>query len=508
MTNDNIIEIKTQDKNWLLKGILYLLGMLFSLFIAMLPLISGFAKANSGLFCAVGSIFFIIFITLFCFLLYRECKPGTALRLSAHSFVDLNNIGEGIEIEWTNVSAVKLLGKANMQFLGVTLENTDIIIEKMNKKKSAEIIENIEQNLPTILIPQSSVRIQIKDLKNIFVKFAREARALESDTPKKPKNNPFTTDDVLRAFGQLPKEISENEPQNSDPLPSPALDPSITRPFEIPDDIVISETVSSDEATIEESEIAEDAVDNVSEPTIVEEESIKDEPNVSTDSFYEMLRSKAAIPEIANEDEADNDNDNVTDEEIPEEQLDETEKSEDIVTDSITDDIDSTTATEDNQPENNIAQDIEELLAQAKSSRITELEKILTDEDVPYSIAREEKSIADDQSNGESNNITEVIEGDETVDDTETDGAIEVVDSVETMDVANDQLEPEIDDSTLESRLDSLIASAIVTEEQPDNDSILNHNLHATTPHDANTDTKEFIIDLSKAIDSKANSDD
>ena len=141
--------------------------------------------------------------------------------------------------------------------------------------------ENIEQSLPTILIPQSSVRISIKELKALFSKFSREARALESDTLKKPKNNPFTTDDVLRAFGKLPKNETNDNPEkdttpdsddnNVAPMTStkevaPVMNGEITVPFEIPEDVVSAETTED-----------------------------KDRKISASDSFYEALRAKASV---------------------------------------------------------------------------------------------------------------------------------------------------------------------------------------------------------------------
>ena len=83
MTNENIIEIKKQQKGWFGKGFLFLTLMLVSLYISLMPLISAFANKNSSIFYVVGFSLFIIFTFAFVLNIYKTCKPDNALVLSA-----------------------------------------------------------------------------------------------------------------------------------------------------------------------------------------------------------------------------------------------------------------------------------------------------------------------------------------------------------------------------------------------------------------------------------------
>lgn len=202
------IIVKERSNGLIAKGLTFLAFMLISLLFALLPLLVSGISGIAAYFYIAGGILFAIFTALFIALLYRECNPRDAIILNAHGFTDIKNIGAGIEIEWTNVASVKLINRRDNPLLGIKLENTDIVLAKMKKNKANEMRENIEDNLPAILIAQNDVKIPIEELKNHFTRLARDARILEQAPPSRPKVNPFTTDDVLRAFGKLPKENS------------------------------------------------------------------------------------------------------------------------------------------------------------------------------------------------------------------------------------------------------------------------------------------------------------
>ncbi len=342
--NENHIEIKEQRKNWLLKGFIILVLMLISLFIALLPLLFEFNKSANAAFLAIGGVLFTALTALFVLNLYKVCKPRISLILNAHGFIDTKNVGNGIEIEWTNVSSVKVLGKSDMPFLGICLENSDITMAKMKKNLAAEMRENIAENLPAILIAQNDVAISINELKDMFSKFAREARTLENDVPKKPKNNPFSTDDVLRAFGHLPS-VDD-------------VDNTATR--EIPLNAVQDQqTISNNDNNTSSDLFSEEPS---AEPTIIEQPITKDDVSTvqsaqktgfDNNSFYEALREKASanIEKPAS---------NVAKDEI--ESVDKAGE--------------------------NISAEIDELLSKTKSSRIDELGKILADNNTPFTYQR------------------------------------------------------------------------------------------------------------------------
>ena len=165
------MEIKERKADLLSRGISFLFLTIASLLIACLPLISKIASKTPLPFYIIGGGLFLIFITLFITLIYHEFNPKTVLLLTSTGFVDKKNVGEGIEVQWTNVSSVKLLQRRNIPYLGVTIENSDIIIAQMKKGLADEMRENIEENLPSVLISQEDVRISVNNLNDIFIKY-------------------------------------------------------------------------------------------------------------------------------------------------------------------------------------------------------------------------------------------------------------------------------------------------------------------------------------------------
>lgn len=360
--NDNHIEIKERRGSLIAKGVIYLFLTVFSLTIALLPYIFSEFQDNSLIFSLSGGIAFCSFATLFVFLLFKECKPDSIMVLNSHGFTDRKNIGANIEIEWTNVSSVKLMGKKEMPYLGITLENADLVMAHMKKPYVEEMCQNIEEGLPHILLSQREIRYPISELKDLFVKFTREARALKNDVPLKPKNNPFTTEDVLRAFGKLePKENEEN---------------------------------SVDESIIEDTaEISSESSNAVNEVVQKETARVKEEhmsETQSIDSFYEALlrqseTATASEPVIEN---------------IPEEHI-------------------APVSVEAEANENNgLPDEFMELMTKAKSSKIAEIEKMLNDSDVPFSVARSEEKVAPIESEKDSTSVQNIQK---TEDDAKTD---------------------------------------------------------------------------------------
>ena len=276
-------------------------------------------------------------------MLFKESKPANALILSSRGFIDTKNVGPDIVIELTNVSSVKLLGKKDMPCLGITLENSDIVMARMKKKEIEEMRENIEENLPNILISQKDVRASVKELKDIFVKFVREARILNNESTKTTKNNPFTTDDVLRAFGKLPMEPKEEEK------------PTVN------DDCVIPAPTSETNAT------------PVNDTIVPEEDDATNKalPNDEADPFYALLQKE--INTTVNEQEP-------TD--VPEQS---NEKSDDNSEASDEESIEDTAeeAVDEAVENQEMSDEMKELMSRARSSKISELEKILNEKDIP-----------------------------------------------------------------------------------------------------------------------------
>lgn len=401
--NESNINIKERNSNMLVQGVLYLFGSVMSLIIALTPFLSSDAMKIKTVFYIVGGALFALFASMFVLLLYKECNPKNAIVITSRGFYDRNNVGEGILIEWTNVASVKMLKRNQNPFFGIILENTDIVLAQMNKKNSEEMRENIEENLPHIIISQKDVRTPIKDINDIFVKLIRESRVLKHDSDRKAKNNPFTTDDVLRAFGKLP--VKEED------VTQDALDEVIDQ--------------QNDEVSANNASTASPA------PAAVNKEPKDAEESVNEDSFYAALKQKTDKNNLHEELSTTSENTST---------LSNKEDKTDVIIEE-TDDI------PDDMPD-----EIKEILAKSRSSKISEIEKLLTDSDTPISHRKQQQ---------------EEIAVSATTDSEPVDS--ESVDT-ETFDVNNES--------------DSI-----------DNLEISLNSQDKTTKnvHDSNTDTKEFI---------------
>ena len=222
--NSNCISVKSNNASFLTKGIMWLALMVFSMVCAFMPVFAGIEGGGATALRVVGWAVFAISAVIFVVLLIRELRPGDAIVLDSRGFKENQHI-DGLEVEWTNVSSVGIYGTKKSPLFGITLENNDIVIDKLRKRAADEMRDNIEENLPSILIPQGEVKMPLRELRDLFNRFIREARTLEDNNAiHKQKVNPFTTEDVLRAFGQLPKKEEEQPAEES--AEAPAADES------------------------------------------------------------------------------------------------------------------------------------------------------------------------------------------------------------------------------------------------------------------------------------------
>ncbi len=206
---DERIIIRKRSKNFLIEGFIYLVLIIASLVVALIPFISPDIKTKTP-FYLIGGIALAVFAALFIRLLIAQSKPSEALILEKRGFTDLMNIGQGITVDWTNVSSAKLLGKDGNATISVTLENSDIVISKMKHSPAQALRKNIEEGEPAISWKQSDIMMPITELKSLIDDYMRDSRQVVTEQ-KKGKNNPFSSDDVLRAFGQFPSQVKEEK---------------------------------------------------------------------------------------------------------------------------------------------------------------------------------------------------------------------------------------------------------------------------------------------------------
>lgn len=367
--NTQKIEIKERRNGFITKGFIYLFLSLISLFIALLPYIFTKLSENRIYFFLVGGVAFVACAILFVLHLFRECKPQNALVLTQRGFTDAINTGD-YEVEWTNVSSVKLLGKKDAPYLGISLENTDIVIENLKNKHADVIRDNLEENLPAILIDQTEVRISLSELKDLFTKYVRESRTVENEVPQKNKNNPFSTDDVLRAFGKLPEDF-ETEVISAEK----SEDTLITDKT----DAQVEETAS---VTVNEDDEFYEALKEFTGPDVNPDPDNELVTDVSGSVVTEPDCSDNSLPEAGDIPELDIANMFIA---VSSPATKNTDRQEDS-TDSSTDGF----VIEQSDSEEDIPDEIKDILSRAKSSKISELEKLLSGTEVPYSVSRQD----------------------------------------------------------------------------------------------------------------------
>lgn len=201
MNNKNI-SVKAGNASFLSKGLMWLMLMVLAMVCAFIPVFAGIEGTTATALRVVGWVVFAISAAVFIMLIVREINPEDAIVLNSHGFKENLHLA-GAEVEWTNVAAVGIYGTKKSPLFGITLENNDIVLDGLRKRAADEMRENIEENLPSVLISQGEVRMPLRELRDLFNRFIREARTLEDNNQQqKQKVNPFSTEDVLRAFGQ------------------------------------------------------------------------------------------------------------------------------------------------------------------------------------------------------------------------------------------------------------------------------------------------------------------
>ena len=460
---NNTIHIKEKNKSLFAKGIFYLSLMIISLTLTFLPVFFRKLSENSILFYCIGGSLFLIFTALYVLLLVKEFKPNDILILSSDGFYDLKNIGENLKVEWTNVASVKILGKKETPYLGINFENSDILIANMSKKNASEMRENINEGLPHVLISQSEIRYSVKELKEEIIKFVRDSRAVINEAPKVTKNNPFSTEDVLRAFGKLP--IEEVQIPAKDEIIEPISNTS--------DDL----SLNSNAAPIEK------VTNEVDDSTPLNE--------AASDSFYSMLQVQLT-------------------EQNPSTQIKELDDSsqEGETTEQNNHNIETDSNSTESNSENDLSEEMKAILSLARSSKINEIEKMLSDNDTPFTftVKPDTARASDDNSNVSGKSVEDIdnyfgtstvevkSENNDNVDNDEVLNQEIIVNSekVENTDI-NDT---EIDDYKIE------LPEELYQDEDSNIDMTLaalfskNDSSEPAKEHDSKTDTIEFFPDL------------
>lgn len=344
--NHNRIEIKEKRVNFLTLGVLWLVLSVGSLFFALMPYLYDFASEKKMAFLIIGGLSFVFFASMFVLLLLRELKPQNALVLSNRGFLAAT-LGNDVLIEWTNVSGIGIFGTKKMPLFGIRLENNDIVIAQLSSRAAEEMRENLEDNLPSILIRQQDIRTPLKELKELFNKFIRESRALGTAEAQKPKSNPFSTEDVIRAFGGSEADVAD----------------------------YMADSAGAKKTAVSDSEV-HDVFSELDTSIPLKEESVKKQPSGSQDEFFEILQKKTASP--VKIDSAETRSDFSASAEAGEQDTAKAAPAAQAVSDQAVSDEDI-----------EVSDEINELLSSVKLTKIPEIEKMLSDPNLPYSLSRD-----------------------------------------------------------------------------------------------------------------------
>ena len=115
---------------------------------------------------------------LYGLLLYRGLCPQDALIITNKGLTNYLLGGkEGVYIEWTNVSSMKVFGLSKAPMLGLSLEDNDSYLSMLSGRNEREAQANLEVGLPIIAIAQKDIFLPIGELKNLFSRMIKGADA-------------------------------------------------------------------------------------------------------------------------------------------------------------------------------------------------------------------------------------------------------------------------------------------------------------------------------------------
>ncbi len=221
MKTDNI-RIKRKNSDFLLYGFLYLLLMIVGIFLTGLPFLS-FAPNGSG-----ARIFLIVLGvlcigaggTLYGMLLYRGLCPLDALIITNKGLTDhLVGGRDGVYIEWTNVSSMKIYGLSKSPMLGLSLENNESYLSNLSGRDERLARANLDVGMPVVSIAQRDVFLPIGELKNLFSRMIKGAISWENYSTQGKK--PAKPTDPQSSPSEVPWQTRTNpvEPQQEFPQP-------------------------------------------------------------------------------------------------------------------------------------------------------------------------------------------------------------------------------------------------------------------------------------------------
>ncbi len=218
MKTDNI-RIKRKNSDFLLYGFLYLLLILVGIFLVGLPFLSFAPNGN-------GSRIFLIVLgvlcvgaggTLYGMLLYRGLCPQDALIITNKGLTDhLVGGRDGVYIEWTNVSSMKIYGLSKSPMLGLSLEDNESYLSNLSGRNERDARANLEVGLPIVSIAQRDIFLPIGELKNLFSRMIKGAISWETYSTQGKNSAQTTAPQSTQPENPQPENLQPENPQSSD----------------------------------------------------------------------------------------------------------------------------------------------------------------------------------------------------------------------------------------------------------------------------------------------------
>lgn len=255
--NDNI-RIKKKEAYFFLYGFGSLLTVLLGIFLIALPFLLELEGSALLLLPIIGSLVLVVGGTLYALVVYRGLKPKDALIITNKGFTNCLLGGkDGVYVEWTGVTSMKVFGLTKSPMLGLSLADNDAYLATLDGSALKDARANVDLGLPIIAIAQRDVFVQIGELKNLFSRMIKGAISWEHYSAQGKKSDDEHTADAPAFTPAVQEEavsaehvssVSES-PAEKQPLAKTAEFPfEKTRVVESPEDDAIALEDEDDEA--------------------------------------------------------------------------------------------------------------------------------------------------------------------------------------------------------------------------------------------------------------------
>lgn len=253
--NDNI-RIKKKEAYFFLYGFGSLLTVLLGIFLIALPFLLELEGSALLLLPIIGSLVLVVGGILYALVVYRGLKPKDALIITNKGFTNCLLGGkDGVYVEWTGVTSMKVFGLTKSPMLGLSLADNDAYLATLDGSALKDARANVDLGLPIIAIAQRDVFVQIGELKNLFSRmikgaiswehYSAQGKKTEEEQTAAPAFTPAVQEETVSAEDTT---LVSETPAKEQPAEKTAEFPfEKTRVVEAPEDDAISLEDTDDE---------------------------------------------------------------------------------------------------------------------------------------------------------------------------------------------------------------------------------------------------------------------